>query len=131
MLECLILGDSIAVGTGWAKPHCEVHAKVGINSSNWNRTWLTNLSANKVIISLGANDWSPITTSHELTRLREHITAKRVIWLIPPNNPSIRNVVMSIAKANGDGTIDLLSIPRGPDHIHPTGAGYHMIANMT
>jgi len=32
MIECLILGDSIAVGIGQMRPECVVQAKSGINS---------------------------------------------------------------------------------------------------
>lgn len=133
MLTCLILGDSIAVGTSMYKPHCEVHAKVGINSSAWNKRWLTSsISADEIIISLGSNDWSASVTKHELTLLRSHIApGKRVIWYIPAIKPNIRSVVESVALANGDGLIDLLSIPRGPDGIHPTGTGYRMLSKMT
>ena len=37
MLECLIVGDSIAVGTAMARPECVSLSKGGINSSQWNR----------------------------------------------------------------------------------------------
>jgi len=132
MLECLVLGDSIAVGTSWYKPHCEVHAKVGINSRDWNRRWLTHtMSANKVIISLGSNDWNPNITREEIEKLRGSIKANRVIWLIPAIKPTIRQVVKDVAAKHGDGMIDLVNIPRGPDHVHPTRVGYHMIANRT
>jgi lysophospholipase L1-like esterase len=132
LLSCLVLGDSIAVGTQIYKPYCEVHAKVGINSYDWNRHWLTqDISADKVIISLGSNDWSANVTRRELEKLRSHITAKKVIWLIPAIKPVIRSVVESIALANGDGMIDLLSIPRGSDGIHPTATGYREIGRLT
>ncbi len=32
MIECLILGDSIAVGTAQARPECVAYVKSGINS---------------------------------------------------------------------------------------------------
>ena len=132
MIECLILGDSIGVGIGMYKHGCEVHAKVGINSTAWNHRWLVNhISSDLVIISLGSNDWSATVTGHELELLRRHITARRVIWIIPAIKPAIRSAVESIAHTNGDGTIDLLSVPRGPDHVHPTGTGYAWIANHT
>lgn len=35
MLECLILGDSIAVGTHQARPECAVYARGGINSRDF------------------------------------------------------------------------------------------------
>lgn len=132
MVGCIIDGDSIAVGIGMYKHNCEVHAQVSINSSAWNRKYLVqHISSDLVIISLGSNDWSATVTGHELELLRSHITARRVIWIIPAIKPTIRSVVESIAHTNGDGTIDLLSVPRGPDHVHPTGSGYDWIAKHT
>jgi len=57
MLECLILGDSIAVGVAQFRPECVAYAKGGINSRQWVNSYITkNRSANTVIISLGSND---------------------------------------------------------------------------
>ena len=35
MLECLILGDSLAVGVGQVRSECVTRAKSGINSYNY------------------------------------------------------------------------------------------------
>ena len=129
MVHCIVDGDSIGVGIGMYKHNCEVHAVTGINSLAWNRRFLVqNISADQVIISLGSNDWDAIITRRELVRLRYHITAGKVTWIIPAIKPAIRAVVESIAHINGDGMIDLLSVPLSPDHVHPTGTGYAMIA---
>ena len=37
MIDCLIVGDSIAVGTHQFKPECVAYAKGGINSWQWNK----------------------------------------------------------------------------------------------
>ena len=37
MIDCLIVGDSIAVGTHHFKPECVAYAKGGINSNHWNK----------------------------------------------------------------------------------------------
>ena len=129
MSDCAILGDSIAVGISMYMHHCTVEARVGINSIAWNRSFLVqNISADHVIISLGSNDWSPTLTRRALFVMRSHITAGRVTWIIPAIKPDIRDVIERIALHNGDGMIDLLPLPRGPDHVHPTGTGYAMIA---
>ena len=45
MIDCMILGDSIAVGMHQFKPECVAYAKGGINSWQWNKTNLNkNLS---------------------------------------------------------------------------------------
>ena len=57
MLECLIVGDSIAVGVSQVRPECQSIAKSGINSRDWNNKHLHKLKpARTLVISLGAND---------------------------------------------------------------------------
>jgi lysophospholipase L1-like esterase len=64
MLECLILGDSLAVGVGQARTECVTRAKSGINSYDYVNRYLLHTKgdaqAKSVIISLGSND----TKSH-------------------------------------------------------------------
>ena len=65
MLDCLIMGDSLAVGVGQIRKECVTYAKSGINSYDYvNRHVLhTNGSdkqAKTVIISLGSNDTNKI-----------------------------------------------------------------------
>ena len=68
MLECLIVGDSIAVGTATARPECVAYAKGGINSYQWLNKNIdkTPLIAKTVIISLGSNDHKYVKTESEL-----------------------------------------------------------------
>ena len=57
MLECLIVGDSIAVGVSQVRPECASIAKSGINSRDWVTHNLGKLEpAKTLIISLGANE---------------------------------------------------------------------------
>ena len=35
MIECLVLGDSIATGVGGARPECVTSARVGITSATY------------------------------------------------------------------------------------------------
>ena len=39
MLECLIIGDSIAVGTAMARKECVSYARGGWNSWQWNKDY--------------------------------------------------------------------------------------------
>ena len=75
MLECLILGDSLAVGVGQIRKECVTYAKSGINSYDYvNRHVLYtkgNTAAKTVIISLGSNDTKNINTVEELDTLRQ------------------------------------------------------------
>ena len=102
MLDCLIIGDSIAVGVSQARPECVSYAKGGWNSWQWNRDYLKNdLSAKVVIISLGANDHKGVRTKAELQRIREKIDVNtRVYWISPGKDrkPIPQEAIESIAK---------------------------------
>ena len=93
MLECLILGDSIAVGISMQRPECTTYAKGGINTWQWNNKYLIkDLAAKSVIISLGTNDHQYIKTKRELETTRQLIVADRVYWILPKNNLKASNV---------------------------------------
>ena len=80
MLECLILGDSIAVGTKMFAPkECVSYSKGGWNTWQWNRGYSDkNLSAKTVVISLGTNDHAGVNTEKELRKMRSKVKAERV-----------------------------------------------------
>ena len=129
MLECLIMGDSIAVGTKMFAPtECVAYAKGGWNTWQWNKKWgKTPLKANTVIISLGTNDHKGVDTYKELSKIRYRITSLRVVWIMPPCNkgfckPNVNATVREIAHSYGDTIISTEFVQ--PDHIHPSWRGY-------
>lgn len=129
MLSCLILGDSIAVGTKMFAPtECVSYSKGGINSWQWNRRWGTSpVEAKTVVISLGTNDHAGVKTEAELLKLRKRIRASRVVWIMPPCNVkfcklSVNAIVRSVAVSYGDGMISTTYLQ--PDKIHPSWRGY-------
>ena len=135
MIECLILGDSIAVGLHQQLPPCESLSKSGWNTWQWNRDYLKyDLSAKTVIISLGSNDHRYIKTQAELERLREKITAGRVFWVLPHGNlpagglpiEEVQRIIKMIAAIHGDAVIPITRVQR--DNIHPSWEGYKQIA---
>lgn len=130
MIECLILGDSIAVGTHMARPECVAYAKGGWNSWQWNKKYLNeDLSAKTVVISLGSNDHRGVHTRQELRKLRGKIKAGRVYWIMPAIKPDIQEIVEEVANMNGDWIIRIPNLSK--DGIHPTGTGYKRIAEIT
>ena len=130
MLECLILGDSLAVGIASYRHECEVHAKVGINSTDFNRRYCKNYSAGITVISLGSNDVSNLKpTKANLMRLRDNIASRHVFWVLPRNSDAVRAVVKEIANQHGDTTIDARQV-KG-DTLHPTMQGYKILASET
>jgi lysophospholipase L1-like esterase len=130
MLDCLILGDSIAVGTHQFKPECTMVAKGGINSWQWNRTYSKDLKpARTVIISLGSNDHSGVNTFKELLAMRQQVDAERVFWIMPAIKPEVQDIVKIIAKNFNDTVLPIQRLQ--PDKIHPSWAGYKQLAEST
>ena len=136
MIDCLIIGDSIAVGTAMARPECVSYSKGGWNSWQWNKDYLAKASArpaNTIIISLGANDHKGVKTEQELRKMRSAMTGKRVFWIDPGQDrkPVPHDAIVRIAAEYGD-----VILPRPKDHmsadgIHPTGRGYKKLAEQT
>jgi lysophospholipase L1-like esterase len=135
MLDCLIIGDSIAVGTAMYRPECVSYSRGGWNSWQWNRDYLS-ISASKptktLIISLGANDHQGIKTEQELRKMRSAITADRVFWISPgkERKPIPQDAIERIAQEYGD-----VVLPRPKDHmssdgVHPTGTGYKILGQQ-
>lgn len=131
MIDCLILGDSIAVGTHQFRPECVAHAKGGWNTWQWNRDYLkNNLAARTVIISLGSNDHKGVRTKAELQRIREKVGPNtRVFWILPAIKPEIQDIVKSMATEYGDTVLPITRLQK--DGVHPSWAGYKDLAEKT
>lgn len=138
MIDCLVLGDSIAVGTQAQRSECVSLAKGGINTWQWNKQFGNqDLTANTVIISLGSNDHKYIRTRQELEAMRSRVKAARVFWILPYGNlkgsevsiEQIQQTVKSIAQQYGDVVLPITRISK--DNIHPSWAGYRELAEKT
>jgi len=136
MLDCLILGDSIAIGTHVLFKECELYAKTSITSSQWNQRWtVQKLDAKTVIISLGTNDHRNIKSRDELITMRSRVNAERVFWILPAATArgsglsvvEIQEIIKDIADTNDDYIIEIKSLDI--DKTHPSWTGYHMIAD--
>ena len=136
MIDCLILGDSIAVGTAQARPECVAYAKTSLNSSQFNKKYPQAFNGKVVVISLGSNDHKYIKTEKELFKLRERVQAETVYWILPAGNSQtseipvvrIQEHVESIAEMYGDWIIRIPSLSK--DGIHPTAKGYKRIGEI-
>ena len=131
MLDCLILGDSIAVGTHQFKPECQAIAKGGINSRQWldRNVGSSPYVAKTVIISLGTNDHKYVKTEAELENIRTLTKADRVYWILPAIKPDIQEIVKTVAARHGDTVLPITRLQ--PDGIHPSWAGYKDIGEKT
>jgi hypothetical protein len=127
MIECLILGDSIAVGTHHFRPECVAYAQGGINSFQWNKKFGDkSLGAKTVIISLGSNDHQGVRTIWELQQLRDRVQADHVFWIMPAIKPNIQSMVENVAKSYGDTILPINRLQA--DKVHPSWAGYKELA---
>ena len=136
MIDCMVLGDSIAVGTATARPECVSYSRGGWNSWQWNKDYLsvaTTKPYETIIISLGANDHRGVKTELELRRMREAIKGKRVFWIDPGKDrkPVPHDAIMRIAAEYGDTVLPRPKEHISADGIHPTGKGYKEIAKAT
>jgi lysophospholipase L1-like esterase len=133
MIDCLIIGDSIAVGTKQFRPECAVYAQVGITSLGWNKKYGNNdLTAETVIISLGTNDWVKADTYSMLMNIRTKIKGnKRVFWILPneESKPLITHQIYEVALQFNDTVLTTTRWQK--DKIHPTWAGYKSLAEKT
>ena len=129
MIECLILGDSLAVGIGQARPGCETVARSGITSGSYLRTLFPSAPriARHVVISLGVNDDPGMATPENLRTLRRGLQAMEVVWLLPGLKPGVRATIRAVAADHGDRLLDSMPFA-GPDRLHPGTDGYRMLA---
>lgn len=133
MLDCLVVGDSIAVGVSQVRPECASIAKSGINSRDWNSKNMHRLKPTRtLIISLGAND-AGINTEANIRSLRTNAQADRVFWLLPSQRLKPRQVqaVQQVAQEFGDTVISRPQTNISADGVHPTYRGYKLLANQT
>ena len=130
MIECLILGDSIAKGVSDIRTECVAYVKSGINSRDWNDAYVKKIKpAKSTIISLGSNDFEKLNTEVELVALRSAIQDTRVFWILPENKKSKKQIVEQVARSFGD---TFVSIPElSPDQVHPTRRGYRQLGELT
>lgn len=139
MLDCLIMGDSIAVGSAATKElhSCYTYAKGGINTWQFNKMYVNDrkndFGAEVVILSLGTNDHKGVKTLAELQKTRAKIKAQRVYWIMPPCNdtfckPDVNAAVKQVAEQYGDFIIGTKRLQA--DHIHPSTVGYKEIAEQ-
>lgn len=130
MLECLILGDSIAKGIGQVRTECVTLAQSGINSRDWNDVFVKKIRpARTTIISLGSNDFKHLNTEIELVALRTHVNSDKVFWIVPAIKPEKQELVKKIAKHYGDSFVIIPEL--STDRVHPTGRGYRQLGILT
>lgn len=136
MIDCMIIGDSIAVGVSMVRKECVSYSKGGWNSWQWNKDYLNQSTIRPyetIIISLGANDHKGVKTEIELRKMRAEIKGKRVFWIDPGKDrkPVPHDVIVRIAAEYGDTILLRPKDHMSTDGVHPTGKGYKILAEQT
>ncbi|WP_298674333.1 hypothetical protein [uncultured Sphingomonas sp.] len=122
MFECLILGDSIGVGIAkeinarYAR-QCDVTAVERATTDQILAWRKPRKIYGASIFAIGSNDEISAALAAKLSRLRQSITTRRVIWLLPYSRERAY-LVNSVAVRFGDETLDLMRF-RSKDHVHP------------
>lgn len=130
MLDCLVVGDSIAVGVAQVRTECVSHSIGGYNSWQWNKKFKDKpLGAKTVIISLGSNDHPGVRTIWELQQLRDRVQADHVFWIMPAIKPDIQSMVRNVAESRGDTVLPITRLQK--DGVHPSWTGYKDLADRT
>lgn len=133
MIDCLIMGDSIAVGTKMFRQECVAYAQSGITSMGWNKKFGNNdLTANTVIISLGTNDWEKADTYAMLMNIRSKIQGSPKVFWIEPNREERFEIVKQVRRVAEQFNDTVIVTTRWQkDKIHPSWEGYKNIAEKS
>jgi len=119
-MDCVAIGDSIAVGTG-PQLSCEMRAVGGYTSSR-----IIPLAGGKFhaycIVSAGSNDPTSPKLTDNLMSIRNQSSCKVYVW-IEPANAAAAKVVKDVARQFGDKTV---TFTPGQDGVHP--ASYKAVA---
>ncbi len=130
MLDCLILGDSIAKGISDIRKECVAYVQSGINSQNWNDKFVKQIRpARTTIISLGSNDYKNLNTEIELVALRSFVNSDKVFWIVPAIKPEKQELIKKIARLYGDTFVIIPEL--SADKVHPTYQGYKQLGTLT
>lgn len=142
LLKVLVIGDSmgegIAYGLGQLKKRYPIRYKSFAKASTTTFYWNSELLKNKeienfapdiVLIALGTNEWNGVGSGTKLRILKIYNKLEsmglRSVWVTPPVCDATKFYEM-VYEVYGQHTYDsrMLTLPRGPDKIHPTMKGY-------
>jgi hypothetical protein len=125
MIDCLIIGDSIAHGIHSVRPDCVGIAEIGVTTSEWlykngERPLLQDMEYHLAVISLANNDTNINVSRNLLHKIRKKIKAERIVWILPTEkNPEMRSMVENLAYHYNDSVMDI-SPWVGTDRVHPS-----------
>jgi hypothetical protein len=130
MFGCLIIGDSVALGTAAAieaiRPSvCTSVARVGASTAQVRGWRLANTTYGSALIATGSNDLPGAGMRSAIRKLRLTIPSRRLIWILPYERRRA-SIVAEVAVRFGDGAVDLRQFPTR-DGVHPVN--YRAVAS--
>ena len=132
MLECLLLGDEIALGISYSKPECALVAKPYATSQLWVDTNIELVVPSKTtIISLMTYDSPSIPSIQNLEKIRQRVKTGKVYWIAPiavPSSLDLKGDLNKLAKRYGDVVLRVPPKDVGKSKILPTDEGYDNLA---
>lgn len=127
--DCLVIGDSLAVGLGVALKaqgvDCDVFARKGLTA--WQIGLLAPIGRYAVAyVSAGSNNPKNPHLEDEVRVLRSHLRTSKVVWVLPYDRTAAHAVNANAAETGGL-VVDMAWFPTR-DGIHP--ASYAPLARM-
>lgn len=122
--DCLVIGDSLAVGLGMALKaqgiRCDVYARKGLTA--WQIGLLAPIGRYSVAyVSAGSNNPKNPHLEDEVRVLRSHIRASKVVWILPYDRTAAQ-AVNSNAAETGGLVVDMAWFA-SRDRVHPVSYG--------
>lgn len=128
MIDCVYIGDSIAVGLQQLDRHCAVYAKVGANTNFITKHYFGKGGQSYTVISMGSNWPDNPHNRQNAINLRNSIHSDIVIWIVPYDR-GVASVIRGVAMEFKDSYMDLKAIP-SKDHVHPNFKTAHKILDQ-
>ena len=123
--NCMLIGDSLAVGVSQQINCMTVHAKVGDSTAAVLHKNPLHYSPKVTLISVGSNDTGDQSAQYQ--KLRDRIDGT-VIWVLPAKQHYAREAILALALKRGDQIIDAKPYV-GKDGVHPSVKGYQYMAD--
>ena len=119
MMDCVYIGDSIAVGLQQREPSCGIYAKVGADTDFIVKHYSGTKAVGHAVISMGSNAPMNPRNYQNAMKLRKSLDVDFVVWILPYNRTAAA-AIRKVAQQFPDAIVDLgaLGIPSN-DRVHP------------
>lgn len=119
MMDCVYIGDSIAVGLQKYEPSCGIYAKVGADTDFIVKKFSGTKVGGHAVISMGSNAPMNPRNYQNALKLRKSLDVGFVVWILPYDRKAAA-AIRKVAEQFSDAIVDLsaIGIPT-KDRVHP------------